>query len=85
MKSLFADPAEPALPLYVLAQAELDDWLDTQSVSTKAWVRANAFEGKIGQCLVLPDAAGEPRAALAGYGSPAKRASSVSAPAKCEQ
>ncbi|KEJ90459.1 leucyl aminopeptidase family protein [Sulfitobacter donghicola] len=70
----FAAPADNAIDLNVISQDDLGNWLENQPAATKAWVLANGFSGRIGEALVVPDTEGQPRLALAGYGSTAARA-----------
>lgn len=70
----FANPSDPALPLHVIAQSDLEDWLQDQPDPVRSWVEADGFSGALGQALLVPGANGKPEMALAGYGSEAKRA-----------
>ena len=74
MSLRFADPDTPAIPLHLVPEDGLDDWLAGQSASVAAWVRATGFSGALGRTLVVPDASGGIVMALAGYGKPAARA-----------
>ena len=51
-----ADPG--AVPLTVLAEAELEAWLKGQAPATAAWLEAQGFKGKAGEVLALPGANG---------------------------
>ncbi|MEX0307363.1 MAG: M17 family metallopeptidase [Ruegeria sp.] len=70
----FAPASEPSLPLHVLAQSNLDDWLSDQPDHVRSWVATDGFSGALGQTLLVPGPDGAPEFALAGYGSAAKRA-----------
>lgn len=70
----FADPSEPALPLHIIEQANLESWLSGQPDPISGWVRAMGFNGSLGQAVAVPDAHGVPSLALAGYGTPDTRA-----------
>ncbi|SEK77520.1 leucyl aminopeptidase [Roseovarius azorensis] len=74
MSLRFADPDSPAIPLHVVPEDGLDDWLAGQSAGVAAWVRATGFTGTLARALVVPDASGVVALALAGYGTPATRA-----------
>ncbi|GGH33264.1 leucyl aminopeptidase [Cribrihabitans marinus] len=74
MSLSFADPQEAALSLHVIAQPDLRTWWESQPAPVRRWVEASGFTGAIGQALLVPDADGAPALALAGYGTPAKRA-----------
>jgi len=74
MSLTFADSDTPAIPLHVLAEDALDDWLKNQPEAVRAWVRASGFSGALGRALVIPDAAGAIALALAGYGNAETRA-----------
>ncbi|WP_299916262.1 M17 family metallopeptidase [uncultured Roseobacter sp.] len=70
----FADPSDSALPLHIIAQSELDDWLSQQPENVATWVATHGFKGAIGQALIVPNHTGAPAFALAGYGAPDTRA-----------
>ena len=69
----FAAPSDDALPLHVIDQDGLQDWLTTQTAPVRAWVGASGFAGGIGETLLLPGADSRPVGALAGYGTGAAR------------
>ena len=60
-----ADPAS-AVPITVLAESELEGWLQSQPAGAAAWVKAQGFKGKAGEVLALPGANGAPARVLAG-------------------
>ncbi len=62
----FSHSAANARTLTPLTAAELPHWLKKQPARVKAWVKAQGFEAVPGTSLVLPDAAGDVGAALAG-------------------
>ena len=68
MPLTFADNVA-AKPLYVLEQDALAGWLETQDETVATWVKASGFSAGLGQHALLPDANGEVRGALAGYGT----------------
>lgn len=70
----FAPADADALPLHVIDQAALDDWLRGQPAPIVTWVKASGFTGAIGQALAVPSETGAPVMALAGYGSAQTRA-----------
>ena len=74
MSLTFAAPDTPAIPLHVVEESALADWLDAQPSQVAAWVRAMGFTGTLGHALAVPDEAGGIACALAGYGSAALRA-----------
>lgn len=74
MALTFAENTENALPLYVIAEDKLEGWLSALPERVAGWVRANDFIGSIGQTLMLVDENGAAMAAVAGYGTAAKRA-----------
>jgi len=61
------DPAA-AVPLWLLYDDELDDWLATQPTATRQWVLTQSFKGERHRVLLLPDADGALGAALGGLG-----------------
>lgn len=74
MTTLFADANQDPLPLHVIAQDVLTDWLSDKPSHVAAWVAANDFKGTLGQTLIVPSQTGAPEMALAGYGSIGVRA-----------
>ncbi|MGR3805929.1 leucyl aminopeptidase family protein [Marinibacterium profundimaris] len=74
MPLTFAAPETDALPLHILAQDGLDDFLKDQSDRVTAWVRASGFAAGIGETLLIPGADGTPELALGGFGTAAQRA-----------
>ncbi len=69
----FATDGADALPLHVIEQDALEDWLSGQSANVATWVNAAGFTGGLGQSLLVPDGNGAPEMALAGYGTEAAR------------
>ncbi|NLH80651.1 MAG: leucyl aminopeptidase family protein [Phyllobacteriaceae bacterium] len=57
-----------ALPIHVVTPEGLAQRLDTLAGPIAAFARANGFEAKAGQCLVVPDASGAIAGALYGLG-----------------
>ncbi|MDW3223990.1 MAG: leucyl aminopeptidase family protein [Paracoccaceae bacterium] len=70
----FAEPSDIALPLHVIAQSDLKDWLSKQPDYICDWVTALGFTGALGQALVVPGTQGVPAMALAGFGTTETRA-----------
>jgi leucyl aminopeptidase len=66
-------PDPRAVPLQVLAPAELEGWCDRQEPATRAWVLASGFEGAVGEVLCLPAADGTIAGALVGWGAAGRR------------
>ena len=74
MTLTFAPVGTAAVDLTVLDPAGFEDWKTAQPMPVQAWVTAQGFTGAIGQTALISDADGALRHALAGLGSPAKRA-----------
>ncbi len=55
---LFADPAAPALPLYVLRPEDLAAFLSGPGAAQAAWLTASGFEAGLGDWRLLPGDAG---------------------------
>ncbi|WP_050604572.1 M17 family metallopeptidase [Ruegeria sp. 6PALISEP08] len=70
----FAPSSDTSLPLHVIAQPDLEGWLQEQPQHVQSWVAANGFSAALGQSQLLPDKNGAAEMALAGYGTEAKRA-----------
>ncbi|WP_425081262.1 leucyl aminopeptidase family protein [Ruegeria arenilitoris] len=64
----FASSSDPSLPLHVIAQPDLEDWLSDQPDHIATWVRASGFTGALGQAVLIPGPEGKPEFALGGYG-----------------
>ena len=62
----FVSPSDPSLPLHVIAQPDLDDWLNGQPKTCD-------FTGVLGQVALIPKPDGTPSFAVAGYGKPEVR------------
>jgi leucyl aminopeptidase len=73
MPPRFADPATPAIPLSLVAPADLPALLDNLG-PIGAYARALGFAAKPGETIALPDAGGSIAHALVGLGTPAARA-----------
>jgi leucyl aminopeptidase len=73
MPAKFADATPVSIPLHLVAEDTLDDWLESQTDTKRSWVEANGFSGALGQTLVFPKDDGSISMALAGYGTPATR------------
>jgi len=62
--------AQKAMPLHLVDEGSLADWLKSQSTSDRTWVEYNEFEGKAGQRLVVPGKGGSPSMVVCGMSSP---------------
>lgn len=74
MAPTFAARTRTAIPLHVIDQDLLAQWLDRQAPDVGLWVDANGFTGARNQALLIPRADGRPRMALAGHASAEQRA-----------
>ena len=70
----FATEAKGAIPLHVVEQGGLDDWIAAQPERVAAWVRAAGFTGGLGKILLVPGEDGGLAMAVAGYGTADARA-----------
>jgi leucyl aminopeptidase len=73
MLAKFADPKSHAIPLHLVSEDQLDNWLGGQPASVSSWIAANSFTGALGQALVIPTADGSVQMAVAGYGTETSR------------
>ena len=73
MPLTFAPASDGSIPLHVLTEDALQDWLADQPKATGTWVSAQGFTGALGQAVTVADASGTPALALAGYGTPKSR------------
>ncbi len=69
----FADATDDAIPLHVVAEDDLQDWLADQPDTARTWIEAQGFTGRLGQAVAVPGADGLPLLAAAGYGSAKSR------------
>ncbi|MDF1670768.1 MAG: leucyl aminopeptidase family protein [Roseovarius sp.] len=74
MSLSFAQDDADAIPLHVIEQAELPDWLASQPTHVSDWVSSAGFTAGLGSALLVPGATGKAEMALAGYGDAAQRA-----------
>ena len=81
MSPRFADPdAEGhgpdggAVPLHLVAEEEVEDWLEGLPPAAGRWLSATGFAGRVGQAVAVPDAEGRPALAAVGLGGEATRA-----------
>jgi leucyl aminopeptidase len=70
----FATDTKNAIPLHVVGQDGLDDWLAAQPERVAAWVKATGFSAALGKVVMVPGADGGLTMAIAGYGTPEARA-----------
>ena len=74
MPATFAPDTTSAIPLHVIAQDALANWLSDQPIAVQTWVNSQPFTGVIGQTLAVPGADGTIQMALIGYGTVPTRA-----------
>lgn len=63
------EPIESMLPITLLTQAELDDWLSEQSLQLRNWVLSLGFSAKPAELCLLCDQDGKLAGALIGLAS----------------
>jgi len=66
LKLPFAETSAKALPIRGFTAAAWSKDSRREPAATRSWAEAQGFAAKPGQVLLLPDAAGQPRAVLAG-------------------
>ena len=54
MPATFSAPSPTAIPIDVIESDQLDEFKKRASADTMAWVKANGFNGKLGQVLCVP-------------------------------
>ncbi len=74
MPLTFVPATADSIPLHIVEQGNFAVWRDQQKPETSAWITANGFTGAAGQALVVPGADGKIALAVAGFGTPDKRA-----------
>jgi leucyl aminopeptidase len=60
--------SDNALPLWLLAEGAVDEWLATQAPATVQWVQAAGFKGERHRFMLLPNPDGSPAGAILGLG-----------------
>jgi leucyl aminopeptidase len=60
----FTDSSSDALPLHVVSRGDFAQWRVAQPAATQAWLDAHAFDASPGSAITLPDANGQPAAAV---------------------
>ena len=73
MTAKFSSAKEQSVPVYVIEQDGLSDWLQSRPPEVASWIERNEFVASLGQCLCIPGLDGGIEAVLAGYGSDASR------------
>ncbi|WP_371225713.1 leucyl aminopeptidase family protein [Roseovarius sp. 2305UL8-3] len=73
MSLIFAPADAATIPLHVIDQNALSDWLGEQPEIVADWVTASGFAAGLGSHLLVPDGRGGIAMALAGYGDAARR------------
>ncbi|SEK92206.1 leucyl aminopeptidase family protein [Pacificibacter marinus] len=68
MPIFFTDPTDTSLPLYLLMQSEVDDFIAAQPKRAASWLNANGFSGVVGSHCILPAEQGI-AAVVAGLGT----------------
>lgn len=74
MPPVFSKNRDAAIPLHVIDQPSLKNWLKGQDDLVQAWVQTNGFIAAKGQVLVVPAKDGSAAMALAGFGTASQRA-----------
>lgn len=69
----FAPSDTAAIPLHVVSSDALEVWLSSQPDNIRNWVSSCGFTAAMGTALMCPGADGQPIAAVAGYGTRARR------------
>jgi len=73
MSLSFAAPVEASIPLHILAEDQVKNWLATQPDATGNTLAAQGFTGGLGQAASIAGPDGLPALAVAGYGTAAAR------------
>ena len=74
MSPSFAPATDDTIPLHVVPEETLPEWLAGQSALTMAWATAQGFTGGLGQAIAVPGEDGSIRCAAVGYGTEKSRA-----------
>ena len=57
-----------ALPLWLVAEGNLEEWLETQPAATARWIQTAGFKGERHRFLLLPGSDGAPTGGVLGLG-----------------
>lgn len=74
MPPIFSKNRDAVIPLHIIDQPDLKNWLKGQDDLVRTWVHANGFIAAKGQALVIPAKDGSAAMALAGFGTAGQRA-----------
>lgn len=69
MSLTFATQASPSVPLNLLDEESLKDWLASQDDRVSNWIAHQGFTGGFGKSCVVPDAVGNVQCVLVGRGT----------------
>jgi leucyl aminopeptidase len=73
MTPKFAGVSQKAIPIDFIQSDALKTWLSKAPKQDKAWVKASGFTATLGQTVNIPDADGNIKRVLAGWGDAARR------------
>ena len=73
MSLRFAEPLKDAIPLHVLEESTVQDFLAKQTKRIANWIISHGFSGAIGTIVTIPGPDGCVEMALAGYGTAKNR------------
>src|SRR5262245_37898620 len=65
---LVRDPGSSAIPVWLVAEGGLEEWLRTQPAGTVKWLTSAGFRAEKHRVALVPGAAGEVAAAVLGLG-----------------
>ncbi|MBK5933480.1 leucyl aminopeptidase [Rhodovulum imhoffii] len=74
MPASFAPATARTIPLHVIEESALASWCAALPDAQAAWLKATGFSAALGEVALLPDTQGGISAAVAGFGTAAKRA-----------
>lgn len=74
MSTTFAKPSDAAIPVDMVSSQALAGYLESVSDEIRVWLLANAFTGKLGQTVLIPDQNGKLSRVAAGWGDAKTRA-----------
>ncbi len=69
MSPTFAAADADAIPLHVIAEDQLENWLDGQPDAARHWLTAQGFTGALGQATTVAASDGSVALAVMGYGT----------------
>lgn len=73
MTLIFAEPTDTAIPVHVITEDQLEDWLQSMPAEPRRWIKSQGFNAALGQAVIAPAQDGSAAFAVMGYGNAKSR------------